>query len=94
MTQKLSPKLLHDLETYYHQIALLYAEGVGVEDITNTLQISDKRMYDMEEIIFAKNTIYTADNIFEGRATYKFNKYSLQSTFISQEIEDGIKKKL
>ena len=51
-------------------------------------------MYDMEEIIFAKNTIYTADNIFEGRATYKFNKYSLQSTFISQEIEDGIKKKL
>jgi len=86
--------LLPDLDQYYNQIALLYKEGVGMENIKETLQISDKQMYDMEEIIFSKAPIYTVSNIFGGKVNYKFNKYSLQSVLISQEIEDGIKKKL
>jgi len=89
--QNLSPKLLHNLEQNYHNIEKLYNDNVDLEGIREELQISDEDMWAMEEIMFPKTSVYTIDNIFEGRVTYEFASASLKSKPISQEIEDGIK---
>ena len=81
----LNPKLLHNLDQYYEQIALLYSEGVGLEEIRERLQISDLDFWAMEAVIFAEDYTYTADNIFGENVAYKFNSNSLQSQEIPHE---------
>ena len=50
MTENLSPKLLHDLETYYYQVALMWEEGVPFEEVTSRLNISYEQLKDLDEI--------------------------------------------
>jgi len=78
-----NPKLLHDLETHYHNIEKLYNDGIDLEEIRIELQISDNDWYPMEDIIFAKESIYRCNNIFGKTVYYKGCNISGRS----QEIE-------
>ena len=77
-----NPKLLHNLETHYHNIEKLYNDNVGLELIRGTLQISDEDWLPIEEVIFAKECIYKCHNIFGETLYYK----SCNESGRSQEI--------
>jgi hypothetical protein len=84
----LSQKLLNNLEQYYDQIALLFTEGVDLEDIRLRLQLSDEEMDSLVDVIFEPNPIYTA-NSFGKLTRYKLNSQTLKS----QEVDEyGISK--
>ena len=80
----LHPKLLHNLETHYHNIEKLYNDDVGLESIRAELQISEEDWLPMEEVIFANESIYRCSNIFGQTLYYKGFNISGQS----QEIKD------
>ena len=85
---QLSQKLLNNLEQYYDQIAMLFTEGVDLEDIRLRLQLSDEDMYALIDVIFDPNPIYTA-NRFDKTIRYRFCAQSLKS----QEVDEyGIPK--
>ena len=83
--RNLSPKLLHDLETHYHNIATLYNEGMNITDIQENLQLSDGQMFTMEDVIFSNEAVYKVINIFGETKFYMNNNRSGRS----QEIEYG-----
>ena len=85
MIQNLSPKLLHDLETHYNQIALLFTEGENLENIREHLKISDEQMYAIENIMFEPYPVYSANNIFDNKVKYQLNTYTGKSTEIINE---------
>ena len=86
---QLSQRLLNNLEQYYDQIALLFKEGVDLENIRLRLQLSDEDMYALVDVIFEPNPIYTALNIFGNTVHYKYNAL----TGKSQEVDEyGISK--
>ena len=84
----LSPKLLHNLETHYHNIEVLYSDGVDLESIRTTLKIPYDDWLPMEDVIFADESVYRATDIFGQTKFYMGNN----RTGRSQEITDGIKK--
>jgi len=81
----LSPELLHDLETHYHNIETLYNEGMNITDIQENLQLSDGQMFAMEDVIFAEESVYRCTDIFGDTKFYMGNN----RTGRSQEIEYG-----
>jgi hypothetical protein len=87
--RNLSPKLLHNLEQHYTQVALMWQEGLPLEDAASNIRVSYEDLEDMHLVMLNPYPTYTIDNIFGGRVNYKFNSHSLQSTIISQDIEDG-----
>jgi len=84
MTQNLSPKLLHDLEQYYDQIALMWKEGVPFEEVINRLKISYEQLYDMHLIMFNELPTFTATDIFGYTKKYMYNTYTNRT----QEVKD------
>ena len=77
-----NPKLLHDLETHYHNIEKLYNDSVDLESIREELQIPYEDWLPMQDIIFAKESIYKCNNTFGQTLYYKGNNI----TGITQEI--------
>lgn len=84
MTENLSPKLLHDLEAHYHNIEVLYNDGIDRESIRATLNIPYKDWMPMDDIIFNNNAILKCNNIFDETIFYKYNNF----TGKLQEIKD------
>ena len=73
MMKKLSQKLLHDLETHYHNITTLYNDGLDLETIREKLNIFYDDWLPMEDIIFDIEPIYKCNNIFNNTLYYKYN---------------------
>jgi hypothetical protein len=67
----LSPKLLHDLETHYHNIEMLYNDNIDLEEIRIGLEIPYEEWLPMEDIIFATQSIYRVKNIFRKTKFYR-----------------------
>jgi len=85
----LSPKLLHDLETHYHNIETLYNDNVDLEEIRISLKIPYDDWLPMEDVIFADESIYRASDIFGQTKFYMGNN----RTGRSQEVDkNGIPK--
>jgi len=86
----LSPKLLHDLETHYHNIETLYNDNVDLEEIRIILKIAYSDWLPIEDVIFADESIYKASDIFGETKFYIGNN----RTGRSQEVDiDGIRKR-
>ena len=85
MTQNLSPKLLHDLETHYHNIEVLYNDNLNPEDIREKLNIDFEDWIPMHSVIFSEESIYKANNTFGKIIYYKYNNY----TGKTQEVTHG-----
>ena len=79
-----NPKLLHNLETHYHNIEKLYNDNLDLETIREELQIVEEDWYPMQDVIFAKESIYRCNNIFGEVLYYKGCNISGKS----QEIKD------
>jgi len=86
MTQNLSPKLLHDLETHYHNIEKLYNDSLDLESIREELQIPYEDWLPMQDIVFNPKPIFKSNNIFNQTIYYKYNS----DTGKSQEINYGV----
>jgi len=85
----LSPKLLHDLETHYHNIETLYNDDVDLEEIRISLKIPYSDWLPIEDVIFATESIYRASDIFGQTKFYMGNN----KTGRSQEVDkNGIPK--
>jgi len=85
----LSPKLLHDLETHYHNIETLYNDNVDLEEIRISLKIPYSDWLPIEDVIFATESIYRASDIFGQTKFYMGNN----KTGRSQEVDkNGIPK--
>jgi len=84
MTENLSPKLLHDLEQYYDQVALMWEEGLPLEEAKERLKISYEQLQDMHLVMFDQNPKYKVSNIFGDNLIYKMNAH----TGKSQEVKD------
>jgi hypothetical protein len=87
MTQNLSPKLLHDLETHYNNVEKLYNDNLHLEAIREELQISYEDWLPMQDVIFAPESIYKCNNVFNNTVYYKYN----YTTGRSQEIKNDTK---
>ena len=79
----LSPKLLHDLETHYHNIETLYNDDVDLEEIRISLKIPYSDWLPIEDVIFATESIYRASDIFGQTKFYMGNN----KTGRSQEVD-------
>ena len=79
-------KLLHNLETHYHNIEKLYNDNLDLETIREELQIPYEDWIPMQDIIFADESIYKCNNIFGETLYYK----GCNKTGRSQEINYGI----
>ena len=86
MMKKLSQKLLHDLEKYYHNIEVLYNDNQDIEAIREHLRIPYEDWLPMQDVIFAPESIYKCTNVFDNTVYYKYN----HNTGRSQEINYGI----
>ena len=81
----LSPKLLHDLETHYHNITISYNDGMDLEKIRISLKIPYNDWLPMEDVIFAEESIYRATDIFGQTKFYMGNNRSGHSQEITHE---------
>ena len=85
----LSPKLLHNLEKYYHNIETLYNDNVDLEEIRISLKIPYSDWLPIEDVIFATESIYRCKDIFGDTKFYMGNN----KTGRSQEVDkNGIPK--
>ena len=82
----LSPKLLHDLETHNHNIAISYNDNMDLEEIRISLKIPYNDWLPMEDVIFPEESIYKATDIFEQTKFYISNNRSGRS----REVKNGI----
>jgi len=82
----LSPKLLHDLETHYHNITISYNDNMDLEEIRTSLKIPYNDWLPMEDVIFPEESIYKATDIFEQTKFYISNNRSGRS----REVKNGI----
>jgi len=87
MTQKLSPKLLHNLEKHYSQVTLMWSEGLDFEQAAPRIGVTHEELEDMHIVIFNQHPVYTVNNIFGDEFTCKFNAANLQSTLMEKEHE-------
>ena len=81
----LYPKLLHNLETHYHNIETLYTDNLSIDDIRIQLQIPYDEWLQMEDIIFAKESVYRCSNVIGETIYYKGNNIKGNKW----EIKDG-----
>jgi hypothetical protein len=70
---QLNQKLLNNLEQHYEQLALMYEEGLSIEEQIKRLQIPSEEVYDMHLIVFDRYPIYSANNIFGQKVYYQLN---------------------
>jgi len=83
--QNLSQELLHKLENNYEQIALMYDDGVSLEDIRTHLNITDSDMQQMEEVIFNMFPYYRVKDMDGNEKVMRFNAHTLQSKEVIYE---------
>jgi len=80
----LSPKLLRNLKQYYEQIALMHEEEMSYNYMIERLNIPQEDLLDMTDVIFDRNPIYKATNLFGETLCYQLNANTGQS----REIEN------
>ena len=85
MSQNLSPKLLHKLETHYDKIASMYSDGFGLEEIREHIGITDSDMQMIEEIMFNTFPIYKVTDRNGIDKVFKYNARTMQSKEIKAD---------
>jgi hypothetical protein len=87
--QNLSPKLLHNLETHYTQVSLMWQEKLNIEQMLERLKISEDELTAMLVVMFNERAIYTTDNIFGNSDSWQFNAATLHSRLITEDRTKG-----
>jgi len=81
----LHPKLLHNLETHYHNVEKLYNDNLSREEIREELQIPYEDWMPMDDVIFAIEYVHRSDNVFGENLYYRHNSLAGKEW----EIKDG-----
>ena len=81
----LHPKLLHNLETHYHNVEKLYNDNLSREEIREELQIPYEDWMPMDDVIFAIESVHRSDNVFGENLYYRHNSLAGKAWEIKDE---------
>jgi len=82
---EIDQKLLNKLEENYDAIVRLYEEDFGFEYIREHLQLSDKEMQQMFEVIFDTHPYFTAIDCDGVERLYRYNTHTLQIKEVTED---------
>ena len=84
---EIDQKLLNKLEEHYDSIVRLYEEDFSFEYIRRHLQLTDREMQQMFEVIFDSHPYFTATDSDGVERLYRYNTHTLQIREVTDEEE-------